>query len=104
MIFIDGSELYLPWKPKSEKLFEFIKLCKVNNKALFAGGVALQILIYYLTTSSMAEYTIINSKGDIKALEELQNFPSNYFKGTKTNQIFLDYVTGATNPSKKKWI
>ena len=94
MIFIDGSELYLPWKPKSKKLFEFIKLCKENNKALFAGGVALQILIYYLTTNSMAEYTIINSKGEIKALEELENFPSNYFKGTKTNEIFLDFVTG----------
>ena len=94
MIFIDGSELYLPWKQKSEKLYEFIKLCKMNNKVLFAGGVALQILIYYLSTNSMAEYTIINNKGEIKSLEELQNFPSNYFKGTKTNEIFLDFVTG----------
>ena len=94
MIFIDGTELYLPWKQKSEKLYEFIKLCKMNNKVLFAGGVALQILIYYLSTNSMAEYTIINNKGEIKSLEELQNFPSNYFKGTKTNEIFLDFVTG----------
>ena len=94
MIFIDGTELYLPWKEKSEKLYEFIKLCKMNNKVLFAGGVALLILIYYFTTNSMAEYTIINNKGEIKSLEELQNFPSNYFKGTKTNEIFLDFVTG----------
>ena len=94
MIFIDGTELYLPWKEKSEKLFEFIKLCKINNKVLFAGGVGLLILIYYLSTNSMAEYNIINNKGEIKSLEELQNFPNNYFKGTKTNEIFLDFVTG----------
>ena len=94
MVFIDGCELFLPWKPKSEKLFEFIKLCKMNNKALFAAGVAFQTLIYYLSTNSMSEYTIINNKGEIKAIEELQKFPTNYFKGTKTNEIFLDYVTG----------
>ena len=94
MIFIDGTELYLPWKQKSEKLYEFIKLCKTNNKVLFAGGVGLQILIYYLSTNSMAEYDIINNKGEIKSLEELQNFPKNYFKGTKTSEIFLDFVTG----------
>ena len=94
MIFIDGTELYLPWKQKSEKLYEFIKLCKINNKVLFAGGVGLQILIYYLSTNSMAEYDIINNKGEIKSLEELQNFPKNYFKGTKTSEIFLDFVTG----------
>ena len=94
MVFIDGCELFLPWKPKSEKLFEFIKLCKMNNKALFAAGVAFQTLIYYLSTNSMSEYTIINNKGEIKAFEELQKFPTNYFKGTKTNEIFLDYVTG----------
>ena len=94
MIFIDGVELYLPWKKKSEKLFEFIKLCKTNNKVLFVGGVAFQSLIYYLSTSSMIEYTIINTKSKIKSLEELQKFPSDYFKGTKRTEIFLDYVTG----------
>ena len=94
MIFIDGTELYLPWKQKSGKLCEFIKLCKTNNKVLFAGGVALQIILFYLSASSLSEYTIINSKGEIKASEELQKFPKNYFKGTKTNEIFLDFATG----------
>lgn len=94
MVFIDGTELYLPWKEKSEKLFEFIKLCKSSNKVLFAGGVALQILIYYLSIGSMAEYSIINCNGEIKSLEELNKFPLNYFKGTKTSELFLDYVTG----------
>ena len=94
MIFIDGTEIYSPWKEKSKKLFEFIKLCKLSNKVLFAGGVALQILIFYLSTGSLSEYTIINSKGEIKSLEEIRGYPRGYFKGTKKSEIFLDYVTG----------
>ena len=94
MIFIDGTEIYSPWKEKSKKLFEFIKLCKLSNKVLFAGGVALQMLIFYLSTGSLSEYTIINSKGEIKSLEEISGYPRGYFKGTKKSEIFLDYVTG----------
>ena len=50
MVIIDGYEKYAPWGNKSSLLCEFIKLCKITNKILYAGGVALEILIYYLST------------------------------------------------------
>ena len=63
MIFIDGNEKYLPWENKGYRLCEFIRLCKATNKILFAAGVALEILIYYLATGSNNVYNFINSKG-----------------------------------------
>ena len=94
MVFIDGIEYYSPWKKRSHHLSKFIELCKLANKVLYAGGVALEILIYYLSLGSINEYNIINSKGEIKALEEINKIPLQFFKGFKKNEIFLDFVTG----------
>jgi hypothetical protein len=94
MIFIDGIEMYSPWKKRSHSLAKFLELCKLSNKVLYAGGVALEILIYYLSIGSINEYNIINSKGEIKAIEELNQISSQFLKGLKKNEIFLDFVTG----------
>ena len=94
IIMIDGYEKYVPWGDKSSLLCEFIKLCKISNKILYAGGVALEILIYYLATGALNEYNFINSKGQIKSLEEMVSIPNKYMKQIKNNDIFLDYVTG----------
>lgn len=94
IIMIDGYEKYVPWGNKSSLLCEFIKLCKISNKILYAGGVALEILIYYLATGALNEYNFINAKGQIKSLEEMVSIPNKYMKELKNNDIFLDYVTG----------
>ena len=94
MIFIDGNEKYLPWEEKGYRLSEFIRLCKATNKILFAAGVALEILIYYLATGSNNLFNFINSKGEIQAIEEIDKIPHNFLKNLKKNDYFLDYVTG----------
>ena len=45
MIFIDGSEIYSPWKSRTNNLTKLVRLCKLTNKVLYAGGVALEILM-----------------------------------------------------------
>ena len=94
MVFIDGSEKYLPWKDKGYRLYEFIRLCKTTNKILFAAGVGMQFLIYYLATGSNTLFNFINSKGEIQAVEELEKIPVNFLKKLKKNDFFLDFVTG----------
>ena len=94
MVFIDGHEKYLPWEEKGYRLSQFIRLCKATNKILFAAGVALEILIYYLATGSNNLYNFINSKGEIQAIEELHKVPSNFLLNLKKNDFFLDFVTG----------
>ena len=94
MVFIDGQEKYLPWKDKGYRLYEFIRLCKTTNKILFAAGVGMQFLIYYLATGSNTLFNFINSKGEIQAVEELEKIPINFLKKLKKNDYFLDYVTG----------
>ena len=94
IVIIDGYEKYAPWTNKSFILCEFIKLCKMTNKILYAGGVALEILIYYLATGSLNEYNFVNAKGQIKALEEMTAIPNKYKKELKNNDNFLDFVTG----------
>ena len=94
IVIIDGYEKYVPWVNKSAILCEFIKLCKISNKILYAGGVALEILVYYLATGSLNEYNFVNSKGQIKSLEEIVSIPNKYMKELKNNDNFLDFVTG----------
>ena len=94
MVFIDGIENYSPWKKRSNYLSKFVELCKLSNKVLYAGGVALEILIYYLSLGSFNDYNFINSNGEIKALEEINKIPIQYLKGIKKNELFLDFVTG----------
>ena len=94
MVFIDGNEKYLPWEDKGYRLLEFIRLCKATNKILFAAGVALEILIYYLATGSNNIINFINSKGEIQAIEEIDKIPINFLNNLKKNDYFLDYVTG----------
>ena len=106
IVIIDGYEKYVPWSNKSFILCEFIKLCKITNKILYAGGVALEILIYYLATGSLNEYNFVNSKGQIKALEEMSTLPKKYVKEIKANDNFLDFVTGdiLEYKSNKTWV
>ena len=106
IVIIDGYEKYAPWGNKSFILCEFIKLCKMTNKILYAGGVALEILIYYLATGTLNEYNFVNCTGQIKALEELAKIPPKYAKEIKNNDNFLDYVTGDILEYKynKAWV
>ena len=94
IVIIDGYEKFAPWTNKSFILCEFIKLCKITNKILYAGGVALEILIYYLATGTLNEYSFVNAKGQIKDLEEIITIPTKYKREVKNNDNFLDFVTG----------
>lgn len=107
MVFIDGYETYVPWQNKSSKLCEFVKLCKLANKVLYAGGVALEILVYYLATGGVNENNLINGKGELKAVEEIDKIPLKYLSELKKRDNFLDYVTGDIleyRQSDQKWI
>ena len=94
IVFIEGGEKYLPWDDKGFRLSEFVKLCKVNGKIIYLGGVGFEILIYYLATGARNEYNFINAKGEIQAIEEIQKIPSNFLTNLKKNDNFLDFVTG----------
>ena len=94
IVFIDGDEKYLPWEDRSYNLNKFIKLCKLTNKVLYAGGVAMQILIYYLCTGSKNEYTFLNANGKYKSIEEIKDIPREQLIDVKRKDFFLDYVTG----------
>ena len=94
IVIIDGFEKYAPWDQKSYTLCEFIKLCKITDKTLYAGGVGFEILMYYLATGSLNEYNFVNAKGQIKSLEEMALAPKQFLKELKSNDIFLDFVTG----------
>ena len=94
IVIIDGHEKYVPWAQRSNILCEFIKLCKITNKILYAGGVGFEILLYYLSTGALNEYNFVNAKGQIKSLEEMSNAPKKFIKELRNNDIFLDFVTG----------
>ena len=94
IVFIEGGEKYLPWDDKGFRLSEFVKLCKVNGKIIYLGGVGFETLIYYLATGARNEYNFINAKGEIQAIEEIQKIPSNFLTNLKKNDNFLDFVTG----------
>ena len=66
MVFIDGSEKYLPWEDKGFRLTEFIRLCKATNKILFVAGIGLEILIYYLATGSNNVFNFSTTIGSFK--------------------------------------
>ena len=51
-------------------------------------GVALEILIYYFSIGSINEYNIINSNGEIKALEEINKIPLQFVNGIKKMIFF----------------
>ena len=94
IVIIDGYEKYVPWDQRSYILCEFIKLCKITNKILYAGGVGFEILMYYLATGSLNEFNFVNAKGQIKSIEEMSKAPKKFVKELKSNDIFLDFVTG----------
>lgn len=69
-------------------------MCKESGKPLYAGGVAMQILIFLIATNFITEFNIINSDSNIKTIEELSKIPQNFQKTIKKYDYFLDYVTG----------
>ena len=94
IVFIEGGEKYLPWSDKGIHLSEFIKLCKITGKIIYLGGVGFETLIYYLATGGRNEFNFVNGKGEIQAIEEIQNIPPNFLTNLKKNDNFLDFVTG----------
>lgn len=94
IVFIEGGERYLPWDDKGFRLSEFVKLCKLTGKIIYLGGVGFETLIYYLATGAKNEFNFINAKGEIQAIEEIQNIPSKFLTNLKKNDNFLDFVTG----------
>ena len=94
IVFIEGGEKYLPWDDKGFRLSEFVKLCKLTGKLVYLGGVGFELLIYYLATGARNEFNFINAKGEIQAIEEIQNIPPKFLTNLKKNDNFLDFVTG----------
>lgn len=96
-IFIDGCENFLPWKKldkNSNKFVTLLKMCKLTNKVLFAGGVGMQILMYFFATNFNTELNIINQDGEIENIENIDKIPQIFLDDMKKNEYFLDYVSG----------
>ena len=94
MIFIDGTERYLPWLKSGYKLSLFIKLCKTIDKVMFVAGVGMEVLVYYLASSGHNEFHFINARGEISSIEEVNKIPKSFLRSIKKNDHLLDYVTG----------
>ncbi len=94
LIFIDGKEHNnLPWLPQGFKLLSLIELCEKTGKIVFAGGIAMLSLIYYLATNGKYK-NYINSNGEFPSIEDLSKIPYHYLTNLKREDAFLDYVTG----------
>ena len=94
LIFIDGKEYNnLPWLPQGFKLLSLIELCEKTGKIVFAGGIAMLSLIYYLATNGKYK-NYINSNGEFPSIEDLSKIPYHYLTNLKREDAFLDYVTG----------
>ena len=94
LIFIDGKEHnYLPWLAQGYKLLTLIELCEKTGKIVFAGGIAMLSLIYYLATNGKYK-NYINSNGEFPSIEDLSKIPYHYLSNLKREDAFLDYVTG----------
>jgi hypothetical protein len=94
LIFFDGGEKYLPWKKNGYKFQILFKMCSISNKPIFAAGVGIQIMIYFLATNFLTEINVINSNDEIQSIEEINSIPKTFLDTLKKNDFFLDYVTG----------
>jgi hypothetical protein len=94
IIFIDGDEKFLPWSNHGKPLRTLIKMALINNKHLFACGVAMQSLIFFLATNFAHDMNFINSNGEVKSIEDIEKIPKNFLQILKKYDYFLDYVTG----------
>ena len=94
LIFVDGKEKnYLPWMSQGQKLLALIELCEKTGKIIFAGGIAMLTLIYYLATNGNYK-NFINSNGEFPSIEDLSKIPYDYLTNLKREDAFLDFVTG----------
>jgi len=106
LIFFDGGEKYLPWKKNGYKFQILFKMCSISNKPIFAAGVGVQIMLYFLATNFLTEINIINSNDEIQSIEEINSIPKTFLDTLKKNDFFLDYVTGDLyeyRTSNKEW-
>jgi hypothetical protein len=93
-IFIDGNEKFLPWNKNGLKFTILIKMCKLEKKNLFAGGFAYIVVLYFLSTNYMKVPNIINSNGEIKCIEQINQLSASFISNLKNNDYFLDFVSG----------
>ena len=93
-VFIEGLEKkYLPWSKEGLKLQYLIKLCEETKKNLYAGGIGMLHLLYYLATNGNYK-NFINSNGDFPCIEDLDKIPYDYLMNLKGEDAFLDFATG----------
>lgn len=94
-IIADGIEKSnLPWDKYGYKLAILVKMCMKFNKAMFFFSIGLQIIIYLIATHFLLNINVINNKIEIASLEEIHMIDSLFLKNLKSNDLFLDYVTG----------
>ena len=91
LIFIDGKEQNnLPWLPQGYKLLSLIELCEKTGKIVFAGGIAMLSLLYYLATNGKYK-NYINSNGEFPSIEDLSKIPYHYLSNLKREDAFSAY-------------
>ncbi len=94
MVFLDGSEKYLPWKPNAIKLLIISKMCITYKKPLLTCNVGMQILIFFIATNYYTMFNVVNSDGKLDTIENINEIPKNFLQKLRKNDYFLDFVTG----------
>lgn len=92
-VFIDGNPNVLPWQKKQIKVGLLFQLCKRTNKALFAVGGGLNMLIYFCATG-YKNITVLNGNEKGADLDTIYSLTKENGSDFVSNDVFLDHTTG----------
>lgn len=66
---------------------------KTNNKCVFAAGIGINLLVYYLATN-WNYINVINGNGKGGVLDEINTYELNDWMYFTSTDVFLDNSTG----------
>lgn len=94
MVFIIGTNKYLPHSPDGYKLLTFIKYLKNDNKIVFCSGVSFFTLLYSLSLNFDLDLNILNITKDFQTVEDFENIPEKILAEINLKDRYIDYATG----------
>jgi len=92
-VFIDCDPNVLPWEKKNLKVGLLFQLCKKTNKALFAVGGGLLMLIYFCSTG-YKNIKVLNGNEKGGSLKDIYEFTREKGSRIALNDVYLDHATG----------
>lgn len=94
MIFIIGTQKYMPHNKDGYKLNSLVKYSKNDKKALFCCGVSFYTLIYNLSTNYDLDLNIVNITKEFQTIEDFNKIPQKILSELNLKDRFIDYATG----------